>query len=200
MDQLKAWEQVCLELREGNARFVAGTMLHPHQAPPRRQEIAAGQSPRAVVVTCADSRLSPEIIFDAGLGDLFVVRTAGAVIGDVSRESVELAVTSLRLPLALILGHEGCAAVRTVLDPPPGGAPEHLAAHLWPAVEAVRDWPGDLWENVTKVHLQRTVAALETSTRLAPLVRDGRVKIIPAYYRLASGRVEGLPGPAAGAG
>ena len=109
---VQAWQ----EMQEGNRRFVAGTPAHPHQDVEKRHELADGQAPIATLFGCSDSRLAAEIIFDAGLGDLFVVRNAGQVIGESIVASLEYAVEILRVPLIVVLAHDSCGAVRAAID------------------------------------------------------------------------------------
>ncbi len=119
-------------LREGNARYAKGRQKHPNAAPKRRAEIAAHQKPFAVVLSCADSRVPPEIVFDQGLGDLFVVRTAGHAIGAIELASIEYAVEHLGASLILVLGHERCGAIKATVDtlhpPHPDASPRTAAA------------------------------------------------------------------------
>ncbi len=102
-------------LKEGNERFVAGRPEHPSQSVEHRASLADGQRPTAVVFGCADSRVAAEIIFDQGLGDMFVVRTAGHVIDSAVLGSIEYAVTVLGVPLIVVLGHDSCGAVQATL-------------------------------------------------------------------------------------
>ena len=102
-------------LKEGNERFVAGTPEHPSQSIERRSALAKGQKPTAVLFGCADSRVAAEIIFDQGLGDMFVVRTAGHVVDSAVLGSIEYAVTVLDVPLIVVLGHDSCGAVKATL-------------------------------------------------------------------------------------
>lgn len=132
-------------LREGNARYVKGRLKHPDSAPKRRTEIAGTQKPFAVILGCADSRVPPELVFDQGLGDLFVVRTAGQAIGDIELASIEYAVEHLGARFILVLGHERCGAVKATVEtlhPPPlrihspTPGPEEPAARPEHAAEA----------------------------------------------------------------
>ena len=125
-----AWQR----LLEGNERFVSGDSMHPNQNASRRSELVNAQSPFAVIFGCADSRLAAEIIFDVGLGDVFVVRTAGHVIDDAVLGSLEYAVSALHVPLIVVLGHDNCGAVT---HPRPGrtcqAARIHVRSPLRPA-------------------------------------------------------------------
>src|SRR5205814_4912443 len=128
-------EEALGELRAGNERFVAGTRVHPNQDAEHRAALASVQTPFAVVFGCSDSRLAAEIIFDRGLGDLFVVRTAGHTIGPEVLGSIEYAVTILNLPLVVVLGHNSCGAVHAARDAVAGGAPP--SGHLRAVVDAI---------------------------------------------------------------
>ena len=139
-------DQAMTMLTDGNARFVAGKLTHPHETAERRTEVAKGQKPFAVILACADSRVGPEVIFDAGLGDLFVVRVAGNIADDTVLGSIEYAVEHLGSPLIVVCGHERCGAVQATVDtlksnqPPPG----HLGALIDPIKPAVTSQkPGD---------------------------------------------------------
>ena len=132
---MTAWKA----LKEGNERFVAGTPAHPSQSIADRARLAAGQKPTAVVFGCADSRVAAEIIFDQGLGDMFVVRTAGHVIDSAVLGSVEYAVTVLNVPLIAVLGHDSCGAVKATLEAldggvMPGGYVRDIVERITPSV------------------------------------------------------------------
>ncbi|MET0782633.1 MAG: carbonic anhydrase [Microbacterium sp.] len=189
-------------MQRGNARFVAGEPRHPRQDVERRAELALGQRPRAALFGCSDSRLSAEIIFDKGLGDLFVVRNAGQVISDSVVGSLEYAVAVLEVPLIVVLGHDECGAVGAAIHSVAPDAPA-LPPHIWrqiaPIVPAVRrvqrettvdgsppdEIDADL---VGREHLRDTVAdLLHSSELISEAVADGRLAIVGANYRLAEG-------------
>ena len=192
----EAWE----EMRSGNARFVAGEPLYPRQDVERRHELAHAQTPIATLFGCADSRLAAELIFDKGLGDLFVVRNAGQVISDSVVGSLEYAVAVLEVPLIVVLGHDRCGAVRAAIDSTQFDAPE-LPAHIWrliaPIVPAVRRVQRETGmsdtaeidaERVGREHLHDTIAELLHSSELiSAAVEDGRLGIVGANYRLGEG-------------
>jgi carbonic anhydrase len=193
-----AWQ----DLAEGNERFLSGAPAHPRQDVARRSELANEQVPHAVVLGCSDSRVSAEILFDQGLGDLFVVRNAGQVASDSALASVEYAVAVLGVPLVVVLAHDRCGAVRAAVESAePDAAPlppliAALVGNIRPAVEAVSAASGGGpidHEAVGSAHLQATVAALlERSELLAAAVADGSVDVVGTRYRLAAGRVERL--------
>jgi len=197
----EAWQSMA----EGNERFVAGSPRHPHQDSGRRAELATQQAPRAVLFGCSDSRLAAEIIFDLGLGDLFVVRNAGQVTGESIMGSIEYAVDILEVPLIIVLSHEGCGAVRGAIDsfdidsPPLAPSIWRLISPIAPSVLAeVREGAADgvtlanvSAEKVGRRHLEQTVSEiLKRSELISTAVAEGRVGIVGADYRLAEGRVE----------
>ncbi len=192
--------EVWRDMRAGNERFVAGEPRHPNQDVERRNELAAAQKPRAALFGCADSRLAAEIIFDQGLGDLFVVRNAGQVASDSAVASLEYAVAALDVSLIIVLAHDACGAVRAAIDSAAIDSPE-LPPHIWrliakivPAARSVlRESngidPRELdAEDVGIAHLGNTIDdILESSRLIADAVAEGRVGIVGANYRLGEG-------------
>jgi carbonic anhydrase len=179
-------------LVEGNARFSAGSTQHPRQTPGRRAELSSSQHPVAVILGCADSRTGPEILFDQGLGDLFVVREAGNVVDDHALGSIEYAVEHLHTPLIVVLGHERCGAIGAARDTVAAhahaeGHIESLVASIRPAVEATA---GQDAEATCKANVRNVVKALRASE---PILRrttaEGRVEVLGAYYDLDTGVV-----------
>jgi carbonic anhydrase len=192
--------QVWAEMLEGNARFVSGEPRHPRQDVERRHELAGGQRPRAALFGCSDSRLAAEIIFDEGLGDLFVVRNAGQVISDSVVGSLEYAVEVLETPLIVVLGHDECGAVRAAIDSTAVDAPA-LPPRIWrqvapivPAVRRVQVEDGTNAqtvdaEHVGREHLRDTVTELLHSSELiSAAVAAGTLAIVGVNYRLGEGR------------
>jgi carbonic anhydrase len=179
-------------LKAGNARFISGRLEHPNLSSERRAELTRGQRPVAVIVACADSRIPPELVFDEGLGDLFVVRVAGNVLNDQIVGSVEYAVLNLGSRLIVVLGHERCGAVTAARDTVAAGsqAPGHIQSILdaiRPAVEATR---GQGLEATSQANVRRVVAALQYSTPiLQAQVASGAVQVVGANYLLESGTV-----------
>jgi len=182
-------------LLEGNARFVHGERLHPNQDADRRSESAPGQRPFAVLFGCSDSRLAAEIIFDRGLGDLFVVRTAGHVAGAEVLGSVEYGVSVLRAPLVVVLGHDSCGAVTAACEAERGGGPPagyvgDVVERVMPSVLAARAKGFTEVDQFVDEHIRRSVAGLvDRSVVLANEVSAGRCAVVGLSYRLSEGTV-----------
>jgi carbonic anhydrase len=189
-------------MKGGNERFIAGAPLHPRQDVERRTQIAVAQYPEVALFGCADSRLSAEIIFDKGLGDLFVVRNAGQVISHSVVGSLEYAVEMLGVSLIVVLSHDNCGAVAAAIEqdgPDAGALPPHIKeiiSHIAPAVERVRLaralQPGDPLDNteVGREHLRDTVSQLLSSSELISLaIAEGKLAVVGANYTLAEGRI-----------
>jgi carbonic anhydrase len=200
-----AWQ----EMTRGNDRFVAGEPLHPRQDVERRAELAAGQAPIAALFGCSDSRLSAEIIFDKGIGDLFVIRNAGQVISESVVGSIEYAVAVLNVPLIVVLGHDSCGAVAAAIQSQTADAaplPPHIAHLIAPIIPAVRRVAGaDAAFNahgaidaskidsrdVGREHLRDTISELlEASELISDAVAAGTLAIVGANYSLLVGRAE----------
>jgi len=178
-------------LKAGNARFASGNLSHPHQSPARRAKLAEGQRPFAIILGCSDSRTAPEVVFDQGLGDLFVVRSAGNVVDDIALGSIEYAVEHLGASLIVVLGHESCGAVKATLDG--GKLPGHLPAiakAIRPAVKASAKRPGNALDNAVleNARLEAERVALSKPI-LRKLVEEGKVRVVAARYDLDTGRV-----------
>jgi carbonic anhydrase len=187
---ISAWKA----LKEGNERFVAGEPQHPSQSVAHRASLAAAQKPTAVVFGCGDSRVAAEIIFDQGLGDMFVVRTAGHVIDSAVLGSIEYAVTVLEVPLIVVLGHDSCGAVKATLAALddgvlPGGYVRDLVERVTPSILLGRR------EGLTRVDEFETRHVVETGAQLlarsraiAERVAAGTLAIVGVTYRLADGQ------------
>ena len=180
------------KLKEGNGRYTSGNLQHPGQTTERRTELAKTQHPFAAIVSCSDSRVPPEIVFDQGLGDLFVVRVAGNVINDEGLGSIEYTVDHLGTRLILVLGHQSCGAVKAARETiaAKGKAPGHiesLVTAIKPAVEATAK---DDLDTTVKANVKNVVQALRSSTPiLKAKVDSGEVKVIGGYYSLDTGAV-----------
>jgi carbonic anhydrase len=187
-------------LKEGNARYREGKLRHPHQGRERRALTSAqGQHPLAVVLTCSDSRVPPEIIFDQGIGDLFVVRVAGNVAATAEIGSIEYAVDHLATPLVVVLGHTQCGEVAAVVDE--AKLPPNLAAlvePIQPAVAKAREANTKAARDVLlaaaiKDNVWQAIAdLLQQSPIVREKVRDGQIKVLGALYDLDSGQVQWL--------
>lgn len=188
----KSPEEAAQTLLEGNARFVTGKVKHPNLSAERREEVAKGQNPFAIVVGCADSRVPPEAVFDQGLGDLFVVRVAGNVVDDAAIGSIEYAAEHLNVPLIVVLTHERCGAVKATLDGgEPGGHIGSLVKDIAPAVEEAKKLPGDKLDNAVRLQAARVAAKLRDSMPvLHHLTESGKLMVVAARYDLDSGVVE----------
>jgi carbonic anhydrase len=186
------------ELLAGNDRFVAGRPLSPRRRPEDYQALSEAQYPIAAVLGCADSRAPLEILFDVGVGDIFVVRVAGNLVGGAGvaiRGSIEFAVAELNVPLVVVLGHTGCGAVKSAIkhidaaDALPG-AIRGLVALVKPAVLQSRGLPGDLLERAIHRNVELAVEQLlRLEPILAPRAKAGTLRIVGGLYDLATGRV-----------
>lgn len=187
-------------LMEGNERWVDGTLQHPDRDPKRRKFVAEAQDPYGVILSCIDSRVPPELVFDTGLGDLFVLRTGGQVVGPVVTGSVEYGPMTSGTPLIVVLGHQRCGAVKASYEAIRDGRtlPGNLSAiseALRPAYEAtVKQKAADPVDAMVRIHVKQTAANLRSNKDLAPLVKKGDLAVVSAYYSLDTGRVEVLTG------
>ncbi|SOJ57684.1 Carbonic anhydrase 2 [Mycobacterium simulans] len=181
-------------LREGNERFVAGKPEHPSQSVDHRARLATGQKPTAVIFGCADSRVAAEIIFDQGLGDMFVVRTAGHVIDSAVLGSIEYAVTVLGVPLVVVLGHDSCGAVNAALSAInegnlPGGYVRDVVERVAPSILLGRRDGLSRVDEFEERHVHETMSQLMArSTAIAEGVAAGDLAIVGVTYQLDDGR------------
>jgi carbonic anhydrase len=180
------------KLKEGNGRYTSGNLQRPGQTAERRTELAKTQHPFAAIVGCSDSRVPPEIVFDQGLGELFVVRVAGNVINDEGLGSIEYTVDHLGTRLILVLGHQRCGAVDAAKQTiaAKGKAPGHiesLVTAIKPAVEATAK---DDLETTIKANVKNVVQALRSSTPILKAeVDSGKIQVVGGYYSLDTGAV-----------
>ena len=187
-------EQALQKLIEGNARFASGNLTHPDQSADRLSELVSGQHPFAIVVGCSDSRVAPEVVFDQGLGDIFVIRTAGEVMDNVTLASIEYAVEHLSVPLVVVLGHDSCGAVTAVLSG--GEVPGHLGSlvdYILPAVDEAKAAGSEeqLLNNSIDNNVKNIVEELSTSEPIqSEAVEEGKLTVVGARYHLDSGIVE----------
>ncbi|MBS1874407.1 MAG: carbonic anhydrase [Acidobacteria bacterium] len=178
-------------LLTGNRRFVAGRATHPHQTLARLRELSKGQHPSAVILSCADSRVAPELLFDQGLGDVFIVRVAGNILDDENLGSIEYAVEHLGTRLIVVLGHQRCGAVSAAVQGgKPAGHVGKLVEDIQPSVEATKGKPGDAVENAMRANVLRMVSLIADDETLGPVIKEGKVKVVGARYDLDNGRVE----------
>lgn len=190
-------DQALALLKEGNRAFSEGRPTRPAQDRARRQEIARGQAPFAVLVTCSDSRVAPELLFDRGLGELFIVRNAGNTIDTVAMGSIEYAVAHLGVPLIVVLGHERCGAVQAAIEVVKHNAdlPGSIGQMVEPIIPAVlksQDEPGDPVDNAVRENVRRTVTHLRTSAEpmLLQPQQAGKLRVVGASYDLDNGAVD----------
>ena len=182
-------------LKTGNERFVSGRPVHPDETLNRIRELKKGQNPFVVVVSCSDSRLPPELIFDQGLGDVFSIRTAGNVIGDYELGSIEYAVEHLHCKLIVVLGHENCGAIQAYATSGNEKHDDHIQTLVdyIAAEEEEKIIPDSSRSNIdilVNANIVHAVNLLRSSTPvLKPLVDKNEIKIIGAYYDLDSGNV-----------
>jgi carbonic anhydrase len=186
-------------LLEGNQRFISGGPAHPRQDIDRRESIAEIQKPFAALFGCADSRLSAEIIFDVGLGDLFVVRNAGQVIAETILGSLEYAVEVLEVPLILVLGHDECGAIRATIEAKEGKLQSqgefihNLVARISPTVTRSYAVGKTDIDDITSLHIEDTIEELMSrSTLIAKAVKEGKLGVVGANYKLALGEIHPL--------
>lgn len=179
-------------LQEGNSRFVEDKLDGKLQDSSRRGDLTGGQAPYAIVLSCADSRVVPELAFDAGLGELFVVRVAGNIANNSSIASMEYAVAHVGSKVIVVMGHESCGAVTAAMSGGDNGHNlNHLLSHITPAL-AASNGSSDVTE-VVKINAKMTAEELMSrSDIIRDAVNAGNVKIVPAYYNLDSGKVDFL--------
>ncbi len=176
------------QLIKGNERYVAGKPMRPNQTRTRRAAIKDAEKPIAVVLSCSDSRVPPEIVFDRGLGDLYVVRVAGNVVNDEVLGSIEYAVESLGANLLVVLGHDDCSAVKAAIAG--GHAGNHVQAMIESIKPAIAGAKGDV-QAAAVANVRSVVRQLsESKPDLQPAVQKGQLKIVGAEYHLDTGRVD----------
>jgi carbonic anhydrase len=189
-------DQALQRLLEGNARFVANRTEAIDEGLDRRVAVSKGQQPFATVIGCVDSRVPIELVFDRGLGDLVVVRSAGEALDHSVTGSLEFGVAELKTPLLMVLGHQRCGAIDATIKAMdshrtgahPGGI-EYLVDTLSPAVRQVAGKPGDRLENAVQANVQHVLTELRKSPVLGPLEKSGKVELVGAYYELDTGKV-----------
>lgn len=193
-------DAVLAKLLEGNARFIKGQpSLLSRRRPEDFKALAEGQAPHAIIVGCADSRVAPELIFDQGVGDLFVVRVAGNIVsgaGPTVKGSIEYAVAELGVRLIVVLGHSQCGAVKAAIEHIDANdkLPGSIGALIDPirvAVTTAKGRPGDKLENVIKANVEKGVERLKgLDPIVSKVAKSGELKVVGAVYELSTGKVE----------
>ncbi len=190
-------EEALAALIEGNLRFVEGKSQYPAHDPELRQKLHEfGQNPFAVVVGCSDSRVPPEVVFDQGLGDIFVVRTAGGAFGEIAMAGIAYAVNRFQAPLVVVVGHTGCSAVKAAMD----GVPDDpylstIVEMISPAVEKAKQIEGDHYENSIRENAVRIARTIIGQAPVAHLFAEHKVLIQAMLYHTDTGKVELLETP-----
>ena len=184
-------------LLAGNANFMAGQPAHPRQDADLRRSLAGEQTPFAALFGCSDSRLSAEMIFDVGLGDLFVVRNAGQIIAKTIIGSLEFAVEFLKIPLIVVLGHDSCGATKVAIDAHKGAGSHksefvnHMIDRLLPTVSKSLEHGINDHDGITKEHVKDTIEELVARSELiASRISAGTLAVVGAHYQLSEGKVE----------
>ena len=176
-------------LKDGNKRFMADKLDGGLQNSSRRNDLTSGQDPWAIILSCADSRVVPELAFDSGLGELFVIRVAGNIANSSTIASIEYAVAHIGTPVIVVMGHQSCGAVTAAMGGGDNGYNlNHLLAHITPAISAAGE--GASVTDVVKKNAELTVVEMQNrSAIIRNAVESGKVKVVPAYYELSSGEV-----------
>lgn len=197
--ELPTADEVIATLTKGNERYAADQPTYPHEGAKRRTEVSAGQHPLATIISCSDSRVPPEILFDEGIGDLFIVRVIGNIGGVDETGSAEYGVEHLETPLLVVLGHSGCGAVTAaVTHAEVRGSIPPLLAHIQPAVRTSRRTHPELkGESLIPEAIHANVfhsmeELFKRSETIRSRVRTGKLKVVGAIYDLKSGRVNWL--------
>jgi len=186
-------DDALLKLKQGNERFVKFKMKHPDEYKARRAELVAGQHPFVATLSCSDSRVPTEIIFDQGLGDIFVIRNAGNVLDEHVLGSIEYAVEHAGVNLVVVLGHQSCGAVAAAMSgAKESPAIESLVKSIEPACEKCKKENIYTSDNVAKMHVKMDVEDILKDKELCEFMGKHNVKIVPAYYNLSTGKVEFL--------
>ncbi|HEY5235762.1 MAG TPA: carbonic anhydrase [Rhabdochlamydiaceae bacterium] len=182
-------DQALQTLMEGNQRFSKDKSLHLDRTSERRQELISKQAPYAIIVGCSDSRVAPEIIFDQGIGDLFVVRVAGNVVGPLEQDSVEYSALYLNSSIILVMGHENCGAVNAVIA---GNTKdiEAVAELIQPAADATKNQKTNRLENTIKTNAKMMADQLRNSPVLSGLIAKKKLSVAAAYYNFHTRKVE----------
>jgi carbonic anhydrase len=176
------------QLLDGNKHYVADKSARPDERPSD-----AKQEPKAVVLTCSDARVAPALIFDQGVGSLFVTRTAGNTYSKLVLESMKYAIGHLGTRLVMVLGHDECGAVKAAVAEYPKPTKSEMLNNIYPAVAMTKDEPGDPVSNAISENAILTAERLAHEPKVAPMIASGQLKIVAARYNLATGAVTILP-------
>jgi carbonic anhydrase len=190
-----AGDEALQKLMDGNKRFVSGKLVKKDLGDTKRKELLKGQKPFATVITCSDSRVPPELLFDQGLGEIFIIRVAGNVVDSIALGSIEYGVEHLHTPLLLILGHEKCGAVTATVEAE--GAPEGnigaIIKKIKPAADTAKKKGGDkekIVETAISENVKNVYKDVMKSSVVRHLVQEGKLKIVGGEYMLSTGKVE----------
>jgi carbonic anhydrase len=181
---------------DGNKRFVSGSLAQKDLGAKKREELSKGQKPFATVLTCSDSRVAPELLFDQGLGDVFVIRVAGNIVDPIALGSIEYAAEHLNCPLLIILGHSKCGAVTATLESKgePEGNIGAIVKKIMPAAVAAKKKGGtkdEILETAIKENVKNVYAdIMKNSTIINHLVKEGKFMIVGGEYNITTGKVE----------
>lgn len=185
-------DEALKRLKQGNHRFATERLLHPNRTQEKRLSLTKGQSPYAAIVTCSDSRVIPEIIFDEGLGDLFVIRVAGNIVGTTELESVMYAVDHLSPSIIVVMGHENCGAVDAVVQNQDQGIPA-IARFIKPSVKKAREMKvADLLKKSVELNAMNMCSLLLNVKKISKKVHAESLAIHGAYYNMQTGSVDFL--------
>ncbi len=187
-------QQALERLMAGNKRFISGQVTATHRDNPRRSEIAKGQHPIAIVVSCSDSRVPPEMVFDVGMGDIFVVRLAGNVIDPIAIGSIEYAAEHLHVPLVVVMGHERCGAVTAALGTT--APPQHILSiveNIQHNLKGTTPDAKDPVDHAVRMNCKAVAAEISNSEPvLKEMVTSGHLRVVAVRYDLDDGAVEGI--------
>jgi carbonic anhydrase len=184
-----SWQEALARLKEGNERYVTENPTNPNNTADRRQSLRGYQAPFAIILSCADSRVIPELAFDQGIGDIFTIRVAGNIANTASLGSIEYAIANLGVNLIVVLGHENCGAVTAAIGGGDNGYNlNHLVAEILPAINASTDKRVNA---VVKKNAEMNAGQIVIrSPIIQKAMKEREIKILPAYYELGSGKVD----------
>ncbi len=182
-------DQALQALIDGNQRFSKDKSLHLDRTSERRQELISSQAPFAAIVGCSDSRVAPEIIFDQGIGDLFIVRVAGNVVGPLELDSIEYSAIYLHSSVIMVMGHENCGAIKAVLAGTTKDI-ESVAELIQPAADATEDENENRLESTIKTNAKMMADQLRKTPSIKALIEKKKLKVVAAYYNFHTGKVE----------